>query len=98
MDIEKQIKLPECVQGNMFIMAGPECLEKRGVGGFPRLWATCQRHLSDGFMRDINGLQAFSSYLEARKEGMMAEVPRAQVTDWGSDEYLYINIDACVLT
>ena len=32
--IEKQMKLPECVQGNMFIMA-PECLEKRGVERIP---------------------------------------------------------------
>ncbi|GAA6292659.1 type I glutamate--ammonia ligase [Enterocloster asparagiformis] len=85
--IEKQIKLPECVQGNMFIMA-PECLEKRGVERIPEtLGDAIEAFEHDGFMRDVLGEHIFIKYLEAKKKEWREF--RAQVTDWEVSEYLY---------
>ena len=64
--IEKKMKLPECVQGNMFTM-DPEDLERRGVERIPEtLGDAIEAFEKDAFIREVLGEHIFHKYLEAK--------------------------------
>ena len=85
--IEKKMKLPECVQGNMFTM-DPEDLERRGVERIPEtLGDAIEAFEKDAFIREVLGEHIFHKYLEAKAKEWRDF--RAQVTDWEVSEYLY---------
>lgn len=85
--IEKKMELPECVQGNMFLM-DPEDLEKRGVERIPEtLGDAIEAYEDSAFMKEVLGEHIFTKYLQAKEKEWRDF--RAQVTDWEVSEYLY---------
>lgn len=85
--IEKEMELPECVQGNMFLM-DPADLEKRGVERIPEtLGEAIECYGNNAFMREVLGEHIFTKYLQAKEKEWRDF--RAQVTDWEVSEYLY---------
>lgn len=85
--IEKQMELPECVEGNMFTM-GPEDMKSRNVERIPEtLGDAIEAFDGDWFMKDVLGDHIYTKYLEAKEKEWRDF--RAQVTDWEVSEYLY---------
>ena len=84
---EKQMELPECVEGNMFTMA-PEEMKSRNVERIPEtLGDAIEAFDGDWFMKDVLGDHIYTKYLEAKEKEWRDF--RAQVTDWEVSEYLY---------
>ena len=85
--IEKQMELPECVEGNMFTM-GPEDMKSRNVERIPEtLGDAIEAYEGDSFIKGVLGEHIYTKYLEAKEKEWRDF--RAQVTDWEVSEYLY---------
>lgn len=85
--IEKNMRLPAGVEGNMFAME-PEEMESRDVERIPEtLGDAIEAFRGNAFMKEVLGDHIYTKYLEAKEKEWHDF--KAQVTDWEVSEYLY---------
>lgn len=85
--IEKKMRLPAGVEGNMFAME-PEEMESRDVERIPEtLGDAIEAFRGNAFMKEVLGDHIYTKYLEAKEKEWHDF--KAQVTDWEVSEYLY---------